>query len=261
MTQAQAEAWRDALSKLGTLWCVLLAVTLLDAVISKFREPPQVFHVLAGETIQVTGPVGDQTAKIDDLIISGNPPTVAINVDAIRPSFWFGGAMWHARVAVSSTTVAGDYPVQIHAREVPVDKVQALHFVVHADAASYQQSFKSVIRRVLGLSPWWLTLAWALCAVGTFFGVYGLSQRVDQLLAQQGRAAVYLVRPGDEGQEIIFGLGSRHGLTVGNKLDVLDQAGRWIGFAEVRKVSEDDGLAWVNADCPVGPGAMVVVKR
>lgn len=261
MTQAQAEAWRDALSKLGTLWCVLLAVTLLDAVISRFREPPQVFHVLAGETIQVTGPVGDQTAKIDDLIIAGNPPTVTISIDAIRFGFWFGGAMWHARVAVSSTTAAGDYPVRIHPREIPVEKVPALHIVVHSDAVSYRQSSKSAIRRVSGLSPWWLTLVWALCAVGTFFAVYGLSQKVDQLLALQGRAAIYLVRPGDEGQEIVFGLGSRHGLTVGSNLDVLDKTGHWIGFAEVRKVSEEDGLAWVNADLQVGPGAMVVVKR
>ncbi len=114
MTSAQAEVWRDALSKVCALWCLLLAVTLLDAVIAKFREPSLVFHALPGDVIRVTGPVAGKAQGIDDLVISADPAAIQINLDAIRPSFWFGGAMWHARAMVSPAAAAGDYPVRIY---------------------------------------------------------------------------------------------------------------------------------------------------
>lgn len=260
MTSAQAEAWRDALSKVCALWCLLLAVTLLDAVIAKFREPSLVFHALPGDVIRVTGPVAGKAQGMDDLVISADPAAIQINLDAIRPSFWFGGAMWHARAMVRPAAAAGDYPVRIYDQETPAGKVEALHFVVHAGADSYQQSHKSAIRRILNLSPWWLMLVWVGCVVITLLCVYVLAQRVDRLMAEDGRAEIYLMRPVDGGQEIIFEMGSRYGVAVGTRVDVVDKAGSWIGFAEVRKTTENDGLAWVSSDYPVKPGCIVVKK-
>jgi len=43
--------------------------------------------------IQVTGPAGEKDQKIEDLTITGDSSAIAVTVDAIRPSHWFGGAM------------------------------------------------------------------------------------------------------------------------------------------------------------------------
>ncbi|HAA05308.1 MAG TPA: hypothetical protein DCZ69_05280 [Syntrophobacteraceae bacterium] len=260
MTWSQAVAWRDVLGKLGTLWCILLAVSLLDAVTAKFRESPLVSHVMPGEVIQLTNPVGEPNAKMDDLVIVGNTPTIAISVDAIRPSFWFGGAMWHARVEVSSTAAAGDYPIRIYPRGVPEAKVPAHHVIVHADQQSYYGSSTSFIRRFLRYSPWQLAAIWALCVVATLSGLYLLSRFVDRLMALEGRASIYLVRSVDDGQEILFGLGSKHGVETGRRVDVLDGSGHWVGFGEVRKVDETDALAWVQTDVVVIPGFTVISR-
>jgi hypothetical protein len=260
MSDARVEAWRNALAKLGAVCCLLLVVSLMDAVIAKFRESPQEHHVLPGEVVQLTGPVGENDQAIGDLVITGDSAAIQVRVDAIRPGFWLGGAMWHARVTVSPNAAAGDHVVRIHARQIPADKVQALHIMVHADAADYQQSSKSVIRRVLNFSPWWMTIVWAACAAINFLCVFVLSNRIDQSLAQEGRAEIYLIRPTDGGQEIVFGLGSRYGVEAGTQFDVLDKSGLWIGFAEVRKVTEDDALAWVKGDRPVEPESMVVKR-
>jgi len=110
----------------------------------------------------------------------------------------------HARLEVNPSAAAGDYAVRIHGREVPVDKVPALHIIVHKDAADHQRSSKSLIRRTLNLSPWWMIVLWAACALVIFLFVFVLSNLIDRMLADQGRAAVYLVRPEDGGQVILF---------------------------------------------------------
>ncbi len=103
-------------------------------------------------------------------------------------------------------------------------------------------------------------LVWLGCVVITLLCVYVLAHRVDRLMAEDGRAEIYLMRPVDGGHEIIFELGSRYGVAVGTRVDVVDKAGSWVGFAEVRKTTENDGLAWVSSDYPVKPGCIVVKK-
>ena len=258
MTCTGVLAYRDVLSKLGALFCLLLVVSLLDAVIGKFREPSQVFHALPGEVIPLTGPMSGNDQTLDDLAISSESAALQVSADAIRPGFWMGGAMWHARITVGPNATPGEYKVRIHPREIPAHKVQSFHIIVHSDAADYQRSSTSFIQRALNVSPWWLMALFAACALAIFLVVFMLSNRIDHCLAEEGRAEIYLVRPVDGRLEIAFGLGSRNGVEAGTQHDIFDRTGRWIGFADVRKVTESDGLAEVRGDCQVDPESMVV---
>jgi len=154
--------------------------------------------------------------------------------------------MWHARITVGPNAT----PVNTRCASIPRDpahKVQSFHIIVHRDAADFQQSSTSFIQRAINVSPWWLMFLFAACALATFLVVYMLSNRIDHCLAEEGRAEIYLVRPVDGRLEIAFGLGSRNGVEAGTQLDIFDRTGRWIGFADVRKVTESDGLAWYEA--------------
>ncbi len=88
--------------------------------------------------------------------------------------------------------------------------------------------------------------------------VFLLSQKIEYLLAQQGKAEVYLVRKTETGYDISFALGTRHGVGPGSKLSLYDEGGRPVGTAVVRECSATDSVAAADTAVPVRQGYMVV---
>ncbi|MDP3028748.1 MAG: hypothetical protein Q8O04_04520, partial [Deltaproteobacteria bacterium] len=114
-----------------------------------------------------------------------------------------------------------------------------------------------LIRRYLGIPPWWVAVFFLPLTALMFGMVFYLSQKKEHLMAQGGKAEVYRVKKGEAGYEIAFGLGTRHGIQPGDRLILLNESGQPVGTAEVREASETDSVAITGLDCVVKPGYIV----
>lgn len=79
-------------------------------------------------------------------------------------------------------------------------------------------------------------------------------------MAKGGEAEVYWVRTGIMGYEIAFGLGTKHGVRIGDRFILYNEEGRPVGAVEVQQASETDSLGIVCIDCAVRPGYIVKLR-
>jgi len=74
-----------------------------------------------------------------------------------------------------------------------------------------------------------------------------------QVTVQTDQQTIY-----QQGTEISFGLGLRHGLTPGVMVSILDEKGNTVGSAQVQGAVEGDATATVESDVYVRPGYLIV---
>jgi hypothetical protein len=259
MTLDQALQRRSLIGKAGACVCILFAIAILDGVVAQMREPVNVFQVLPGAALQINGSLAEKLSGIEELTHTSTTDAIHVTFETLYSGFWLGGYMWRALLTVDAPCAPGSYTVTVGLRNNPQPKpLASFQIHVHPDANRLRQTYQSIIQRTFNLSPWWLVGA-LLPLIGLAFGVvYWLSQKISALLAQRGEAEIYLVREAELGQDIAFGLGTRHGIRVGSQVTVLNGSGQPVGAAIVSKVSETDALARVGLEGDVKPGYMVV---
>ena len=111
--------------------------------------------------------------------------------------------------------------------------------------------------RWFGVSPWIAFFVFISLAVLNFALTYNVSQRRDSMMADLGLAEVYRVALGQEGVEVAFGLGSSHGIQVGDRLTLMNPSAERAGMVEVVQVFEVDSIGKVDPETPVRPGFVV----
>ena len=51
---------RNFLGKVGACCCLLVFLALLDGLVARFREPPNMLKILPGESLEINGPLQDE---------------------------------------------------------------------------------------------------------------------------------------------------------------------------------------------------------
>ncbi|MGE5237918.1 MAG: hypothetical protein ACM3ON_03845, partial [Chloroflexota bacterium] len=255
---AQASRFRKQAARIAAFFFFIIFATVLDGCIAKFREPINVFDLLPGSAAPIDGPAEDKAKEVDDLAYTVTSPHVTVTFDLIQTGFWFGGNMWVGTLSLAPDIAPGEYDLKVFPKETGPQKPTSVFKVrVYKDYASYRTSFKSLIRRYLDISPWWFLLA-CLPFLGVSLGcVYLLSQKIEVLMAQQGKAEVYMVKKTETGYDIGFALGTRHGVGPGSQVSLCDESGRTVGTVTVRDSTDTDSVAAVGADVTVRQGYVV----
>jgi hypothetical protein len=87
-----------------------------------------------------------------------------------------------------------------------------------------------------------------------------LGRRIERLLADQGRAEVFLVKSTPGGTALYFGLGRRHGVVAGMRVDIWAESGQPICAAVVQQVDADNAMALAEPCVKrLPPGALAVL--
>jgi hypothetical protein len=110
------------------------------------------------------------------------------------------------------------------------------------------------VQRYSGVAPGLAAVFFFIPAMGFFGLVFFLSQKIDRLLARDGKAEIYRVRQTDLGIEIYFGLGRAQGLEEGTLLNLFDEKGQPLGTVKVRSVDAGDAVALAAEEQAVRPG-------
>jgi len=249
---------RSAIGKAAAFFCVLLCLSVLDAVVAGFRQPVRVFDLLPGTSSGISGIMAEKVENTEEISHTVSSDLIRLSVDSIQKGHWFGDNMWQGRVMVSPDTGEGEYSLTVGVEGIKKLKPPVNFLIrVHKDYASYRQSFKSVIKRHLDISPWILAASFSPLVVPAFVYIFFLSGKIERIMAGQGKAVVYRVKKSDDGCEISFGLGAAHGIRTDTSLALLNEDGKPLGTVVVHNVSETDSVARVGPGCTVKPGYTV----
>jgi hypothetical protein len=258
MDLKQVSVWRNRAGKAGTVFCLLLFMAILDALIARFREQPNHFSTLPNEEIAVTSPLADQTGTLADLIYTSSARGITLRFENLQKGYWLGGDMWNGTIKIDMTVTPGSYTVSVQNRKGTQNNRGPLFYIdVYNTSANLRSHSLSFLIRLFGITPWWAVLffmPWVLLSFGTVFYLSGVRER---LLMQEGKAEIYRVKRVGNEVEIFFPMGGKQGLRPGLTMTLIDLRGIEVGIINVHEVFEDYSTARVDQSRKVIPGFWV----
>jgi hypothetical protein len=178
---------RSTAGKITAFFCILLCLSIIDAVIAGFRQSANVLDLLPGRTVEINGLVMGKVENAREITWTGDSDHMLLTVDSIQKGHWFGDNMWQGRLTTDPGIRAGEYSLTVGIAGMKIQKPGQFLIRVYKDYAAYRQSFKSLIKRYLDVSPWIMTAAFSAFVLFSFGYIFFISGNIEQLMAGQGR--------------------------------------------------------------------------
>jgi len=255
MTLDRISRWRSWAGIAGAVCCLISLLAVIDALAARFKQPLNVYQVLPGTVLDIQGPLREAVDSTQKLTFQCDSQDIRLVFEGVQTGYWMGGYLWRGRLVIGPETRPGLYSLKVlgpgKAASPPYPPFQIRVF---GDPGTYRRNLSSLIQRYSGFAPWGVA-ALAFIPVLCFFAlVFCLSQKIEGLLAQEGKAEIYRVRQTDRGIEISFGLGRDQGLEEGTRLNLFDEKGQSLGTVEVRSVTAGEAMALATEEQGVRPG-------
>lgn len=228
------------IQRLGVLAGLILAACLLDGLAAVVRTPKTEIRLYPGMKTHVAGKTEAAIPELRWLTYETTAPGLSVTFLEAK------GRLWRAQLAVEPTAPEGTYMLRVFLHgEKPEDAAQNPLYTVRllADRRAFQASERSLVLRVLGVSPWVGAAASLPFLVFCLYLSYKASDRLDEALRRQGMAPVYRALRKGSTTILFFGLGSADGLSPGDSVRVVAEDGRVLGLAQVETVSLNDAQA------------------
>ncbi|MEE4607515.1 MAG: hypothetical protein V2L15_01395 [Desulfobacteraceae bacterium] len=249
----------------------VFALAMVDILIDGLLDRGQVFKVVAGGSELISGKLmGDMrpytppnavlSNRIDDpgrldRILSYEPRDPAFTLKFLE----LKGRMWRAELAADTGAAAGDYRMRVFpCADPPTPDAPYLKVRIFADPEALRTSQASFFRRHLGVAPWAVTGVLVPVVAWLIYLTFKAAEGSISALQARGLGPIYKMAYRKTGWEILFGLGSDHGLRNGDVLQLLDARQLPVGCEIVAfHVGPQSGEAVVDPAVKLGPGFMV----
>jgi hypothetical protein len=244
MTPDHLFALRKTAGRIGAVFCILIAIVLVDSLISRFIYEFNVFYTQVDGQYDLTGVMPEKSEKMTDLVAETDSPEVILQFTEVFSGFWLGNTMWRGKVRVSAQAQPGEYLIKVRdARDTKTNPALVFLAKIYPDALSLRKSHGPYLDRYYGI-----TAGWAASILFPGLGIlmlfnFIISSRLEKALADTGQAEVYMVKHVSEGVRIAFSLGEKQGLKSGEQLDILNSHGTRVGEAVVLTPGETDSMA------------------
>jgi hypothetical protein len=250
---------------------VIMALAMMDIFIDVISQRGHVCKTVVGTNTLISGklmgsikPYAPQSGilgnRIDDPALINEILVYEPAYSAFRLHFLeFKGRIWRAELLTDSGAAPGDYPVRIHQNGVQTDPdMPELHVRIFPDVEALRASQASLFRRHLGIAPWAAAIGLLPIVLLLLYRTYRLADGTVSALQARGLGPIYKMAYRKTGWEILFGLGSDHGLRNGDVLELLDGRHRPVGHEIVAfHVGPESGEATVDPKVKLAPGFLV----
>lgn len=263
MSVAGVALWRRLTGWLGSLLFTLTALAVVDGLVSQARRQANTLDTVPGEEVVVSGYMPPETKDVQDLAVETDGAPLEVTLASTYRGFWLGAAMWRAQVRVAPQAPAGSYTLRIAARQPqPQARPHETTIRVYPDHQAWRQASPSLLVRHMDVAPFVAAVGLFPLALLTMGANFLLTRRLEQHMAREGKAEVYMVKKSSENCLISFALGQSHGLYMGDELDILNEQGLIVGAARVVQSSARESVAQVESDVgPIDVGFFVSVRR
>lgn len=252
---------RSTVGKISALICILLCLSIIDAVIAGFRQPARIYDLLPGSSLEINGFIAEKVDSVKDISYTVSSDHISLSIDSIQKGHWFGDNMWQGQVMAGTDAPAGEFALEVGVTGVKkINPPLKFLIKVHKDYSSYRRSFKSFVKQYLDISPWILAASFFSFVLPAFVYIFFLSGKIERLMGEDGKAVVYRVKKNAEGCELSFGLGSTHGVRINTVVYLFNEQGESSGKAVVNYVSDTDSRATAESSCTVMPGYTVTIS-
>ncbi|MCS7164335.1 MAG: hypothetical protein NZ845_04995 [Thermodesulfovibrio sp.] len=252
---------RAIFGKLGVLFLLLMAFSFLDGCVNRLLHPMNLINTLPGQTIKVNAPLEKKVSDVSELSYTTTSELIKIQFESIYSGFWIGGTEWRGLLSVDPKISPGEYKVTINIKGTENKRPFMFVIRVHESIESLNRSSMSLITRAIGVSPWLVFVSSIILIALTILIILKLSNRMEEILLQNGQAEVFFVRRGEYLTEIVFGLGKRDNVKVGDILNLYNENGVPVGKVIVQQTTNENSLGIVKAEHFVKPGYIVSLRK
>jgi len=245
----------------------LIALTgVFDGLISSYRKPANEMDIIRGRSMEIIGKVYGNATGIGDMSFISDSPDLRLLLDEkLFSGYWLGDGMWRGALYADSALRPGRYKIRVKFNDLSsikpdarqkVEKLSTYTVNVYRDAKALRQSDLSLVKRFTGISPWLIAIIFFPIVVIAGALIFIISSILEKEMALDGRAEIYRVTKHPGGLEVFFGLGKKHGLEAGEKMNLFNESGDLITEIVVNNIGKDNSSAVV--DIPkIIPGFMV----
>ncbi len=211
--------------------------------------------MLPGTVLDIQGPLREAVDSIQKLTFQCDSQDIRLIFEGVQTGYWMGGYLWRGRLVIGPETRPGLYSLKVLGPGKAVTPpFPPFQIRVFGDPETYRRNQSSLIQRYSGFVPWGVAASAFIPTLCLFALVFYFSQKMEGLLAREGKAEIYRVRQTELGIEIFFGLGKDQGLEEGTLLNLFDEKGQSLGTVKVRTVAARDAVALANEEQGVRPG-------
>jgi hypothetical protein len=247
----------------------IMILAFLDTSISGLLESDTLFRAIPGSRIPVSGLLdkdveGAQTTS--GFVAERYDPNTLLLVDP--PSHAFAmkfmevkGRIWRGVISIPETQEPGEFRFRVHGRhDQPGAEAETYSLRIFADKASYRADFRSPFMRYTGLRSWIVALGMLVVGVAMLGVSFILSGRAETRRQALGIGSIYKLAKHDGHWEVVFGLGSKHGVREGDRLLLLNASRSPVADLVAQKVRADFSLAHVGLDTRLTPNFLIARK-
>ncbi|MBF0303986.1 MAG: hypothetical protein HQK73_13175 [Desulfamplus sp.] len=257
---------RVIFGRICVLAMIITLIGIFDALISSYRKPANHIDIITGRSFEMVGKVYGNIKSVRDISFSSDSSGVTLSFDdELFSGYWLGEEMWRGNVKVDSSLPQGKYQIKIHFNDltnikpddrVKVEKLSTYTVNVYSDAKALRQSDLSFIKRFTAISPWSIVIAFFPIVIIAGGLIFIISGKIETQMAEQGFAEIYRVIRHEKGLEIFFGLGKKHGVEPGEKMNLLNESGLLVSEIVVENIGGENSSA-VTDISKIRPGYMV----
>ncbi|MBL7180308.1 MAG: hypothetical protein ISS65_08895 [Desulfobacterales bacterium] len=259
--------------KFTLLVLILLVLSIIDTMIMAVTGSKYTFKAVAGKTAYISGklaePVDENLVKrYAHLSGKENNRTPYDQIITYTPQYDFlrlrfleaKGRLWRGILESTETAPQGDYVVAIFQKALgPEEKAPKFTIRLFQNEQAYRKSFFSFAERYLGLAPFWVTLVLLpLVLYCIFITMRDAGKELSDLQAK-GIGPIYKLVKGKTDWEVIFGLGSRHGVHRGDHLVVLNKHREPVGKIIATEVGPESTNATYPLGNPIAPDYFIAI--
>jgi hypothetical protein len=244
----------------GPFFAVVFILSLADILLSGYTEPKNTFRAMVDSSQPVNGKLGRPAQSADRLgYVLGSHQEDA----RIRLTFYeVRGSLWRGELHVPAGTSPGIYGFQVVvAGQAPAEDSSVYHVLVFDSRKQLNESYKSFVRRHLGISPVWMMLAALPLLMTSLAGSYYQSSRQENQLARKGIVPILKMVRRKDGWEVMFALGFGNGLRVHDQLLLLNADFEQVGHVTVSRVSRQAAHANIPFDESLEPTYWVCLPK
>jgi hypothetical protein len=235
-------------------WCasallICIFIIIVDGLVGSFTKKTNLIELTPGAASALNGLLPPNVKDHAELLVSSVPAGVTLAMEKTYTGFWMGGTMWRANLFVPENTAPGEYLVTVRG---PADtKIFAQNsFVVrvYSSAEEMQAASPHYTMNFFGVQPFSLAASLTPAVLLVVACLFLSSKLLEQLMAREGKAEIYMLKRSPEGFMISFGLGADQGLKMGDQVDILNEQNLRIGAAQVVQCAGKDCVALVSKE-------------